>query len=80
MLTAVLRYCAITPSDNKVKPPITNVATKLEVHPWGTVSVKKRWNNTQSEKMIVIEDCQVNKAVTILVKGGSTMIVDEARR
>jgi chaperonin GroEL (HSP60 family) len=30
--------------------------------------------------MIQIEDCTVNKAVTILVRGGSTMIVDEAKR
>jgi T-complex protein 1 subunit epsilon len=42
--------------------------------------VKEISFGTESEKMIVIEDCQVNKAVTILVRGGSTMIVDEARR
>lgn len=42
--------------------------------------VKELSFGTESDKMIVIEDCQVNKAVTILVRGGSTMIVDEARR
>ena len=42
--------------------------------------VKEVSYGTNNEKMLVIEDCQVNKAVTILVKGGSTMIVDEARR
>lgn len=30
--------------------------------------------------MIVIEDCPTRKAVTILVRGGSSMIVDEAKR
>ena len=35
---------------------------------------------TSDERMIQIEDCTVNKAVTILVRGSSTMIVDEARR
>ena len=35
---------------------------------------------TTDDKMIQIEDCTVNKAVTILVRGGSTMIVDEAKR
>ena len=30
--------------------------------------------------MIVIEDCPTKKAVTILVRGGSSMIVDEAKR
>ena len=42
--------------------------------------VKEVSSGTQNNKMIVIEDCQVNKAVTIVVKGGSSMIVDEARR
>ncbi len=30
--------------------------------------------------MIVIEDCPTKKAVTILVREGSSMIVDEAKR
>ena len=30
--------------------------------------------------MLVIEDCKLSKAVTILIRGGSSMIVDEARR
>ena len=34
----------------------------------------------KKEKMIVIEDCPTKKAVTILVRGGSAMIVDEAKR
>jgi T-complex protein 1 subunit epsilon len=42
--------------------------------------VKEISSGTENDKMIIIEDCQVTKAVTILVKGGSTMIVDEAKR
>lgn len=30
--------------------------------------------------MLVIEDCKCSKAVTVLIRGGSSMIVDEARR
>jgi T-complex protein 1 subunit epsilon len=42
--------------------------------------VKELSFGTEEEKMIVIEDCQVNKSVTILVRGGSKMIVEEAIR
>jgi T-complex protein 1 subunit epsilon len=42
--------------------------------------VKELSFGTEEEKMIVIEDCQVNKSVTILVRGGSRMIVEEAIR
>ena len=42
--------------------------------------VKEISSGTENEKMIVIEDCQVNKAVTIVVRGGSNIIVDEAKR
>jgi len=42
--------------------------------------VKEVSSGTINSKMVIIEDCQVNKAVTILVKGGSTMIVDESKR
>ena len=35
---------------------------------------------TTNEKMIAIEDCSNSKAVTILVRGGSSLIVDEAMR
>ena len=35
---------------------------------------------TKNQKMIVIEDCPTKKAVTILVRGGSSMIVEEAKR
>jgi T-complex protein 1 subunit epsilon len=42
--------------------------------------IKEITIGTKNQKMIVIEDCPKKKAVTILVRGGSTMIVDEAKR
>ncbi|KAJ2823671.1 T-complex protein 1 subunit epsilon [Coemansia erecta] len=35
---------------------------------------------TTSDNMIVVEDCANSKAVTVLVRGGNKMIVDEAKR
>lgn len=35
---------------------------------------------TENNKLIVIEDCQINKAVTIVIRWGSTTVVDEAHR
>lgn len=35
---------------------------------------------TTKERMIVIEECANSKAVTVLVRGGSKMIVEEAKR
>lgn len=35
---------------------------------------------TTNERMLAIRDCANCKAVTILIRGGSTMIVDEAKR
>lgn len=35
---------------------------------------------TTNERMIVIEDCANTKAVTVLVRGGNKMIVEEAKR
>ena len=42
--------------------------------------IKEITVGTKNQKMIVIEDCPKKKAVTILVRGGSSMIVDEAKR
>lgn len=42
--------------------------------------VKEVSFGTENNKMIIIEDCQVNKAVTIVIRGGSETIVDEAHR
>jgi len=35
---------------------------------------------TTKEQMLIIEDCANSKAVTILVRGGNQMVVDEAKR
>ncbi|CAD8166743.1 unnamed protein product [Paramecium pentaurelia] len=42
--------------------------------------VKEVQFGTSNERMLVIENCQCTKAVTILIRGGSQMIVDEAKR
>jgi T-complex protein 1 subunit epsilon len=35
---------------------------------------------TTKERMLVIEDCKFSSAVTVLIRGGNKMIVDEAKR
>jgi T-complex protein 1 subunit epsilon len=35
---------------------------------------------TTKERMLVIEDCASSNAVTVLIRGGNKMIVDEANR
>merc|ERR1711956_179293 len=35
---------------------------------------------TTKDRMLVIEECKNSKAVTIFLRGGTTMIVDEAKR
>jgi len=35
---------------------------------------------TTKERMLVIEDCDKSQAVTVLIRGGNKMIVDEAKR
>lgn len=42
--------------------------------------VREIASGTTKDRMIVIEQCANSKAVTILVRGGSKMIVDEAKR
>jgi len=42
--------------------------------------VKELTFGTTKDQMLVIEDCANSKAVTILVRGGNQMVVDEAKR
>jgi len=42
--------------------------------------VREMTFGTTKEQMLVIEDCHNSKAVTILVRGGNQMVVDEAKR
>ena len=37
-------------------------------------------NSRQQDRILVLEDCANQKAVTVLVRGGNKMIVDEAKR
>merc|ERR1711862_160663 len=43
-------------------------------------TVKELTFGTMQEQMLVIEDCANSKAVTVLVRGGNQMVVDEAKR
>mmetsp|Transcript_87441 Transcript_87441/g.282490 ORF Transcript_87441/g.282490 Transcript_87441/m.282490 type:complete len:598 (+) Transcript_87441:2-1795(+) len=43
-------------------------------------TVKELCFGTTKEQMLVIEDCANSKAVTVLVRGGNQMVVDEAKR
>jgi|Transcript_71560 T-complex protein 1 subunit epsilon len=42
--------------------------------------VKEISFGTMKDQMLVIEDCHNSKAVTVLVRGGNQMVVDEAKR
>merc|ERR1711933_375039 len=42
--------------------------------------VKEITFGTTKDQMLVIEDCANSKAVTVLVRGGNQMVVDEAKR
>jgi len=42
--------------------------------------VREMTFGTTKEQMLVIEDCGNSKAVTVLVRGGNQMVVDEAKR
>jgi len=47
----------------------------------GTAAViKEITTGTEKDQMIVIEECANSKAVTILLRGGNQMVVDEAKR
>lgn len=43
-------------------------------------SIKEINFGTQNEKVILIQECENSKAVTVLIRGGSRTICDEARR
>jgi T-complex protein 1 subunit epsilon len=38
------------------------------------------YGTAQSSKMLIVEDCKNSKSVTVLVRGGNKMIVEEAKR
>jgi T-complex protein 1 subunit epsilon len=54
---------------------------ELSADKLGTAGVVKEVTfGTERETMLVIQDCQNSKAVTLLVRGGNQMVVDEAKR
>ena len=69
-LIAMATGARIIPRFEEVTPEKLGKAGKIREIQFGT----------GDEKMLVIEDCSNCKAVTILVRGGSKMIVEEAER
>jgi T-complex protein 1 subunit epsilon len=60
---------------------IINNFNDIKKEKLGRARVVKEINiGTKNEKMIVLEECIVKKAITILVRGGSSIIVEEAKR
>merc|ERR1711881_253220 len=54
---------------------------ELTAEKLGTAGVVKEITfGTSKDQMLVIEDCSNSKAVTVLVRGGNQMVVDEAKR
>lgn len=69
-LIAISTGARIVPRFEEITPEKLGKAGCVREHAFGTTQ----------DKMLVIEDCSVSKAVTILVRGGSRMIVAEAQR
>ena len=47
----------------------------------GKAGVIKEMNfGTSSDKVLLIQECEKSKAVTVLIRGGSRTICDEAKR
>merc|ERR1711998_800216 len=55
--------------------------SELSADKLGTAgSVHEESFGTTHDRMIIIEDCPNSKAVTVFVRGGNKMIIDEAKR
>merc|ERR1711998_483148 len=55
--------------------------SELSADKLGTAgSVHEESFGTTQDRMVVIEDCPNSKAVTVFVRGGNKMIIDEAKR
>merc|ERR1712172_195552 len=54
---------------------------ELSAYKLGTAGLVRELNfGTTKEKMLVIEECANSKAVTIFLRGGTKMIIEEAKR
>lgn len=60
----------IVPRFEEIAPEKLGKAGKIKEISWGT----------SNDKVILIEECANSKAVTILIRGGSMTICDEAKR
>lgn len=69
-LIAIATNGRIVPRFTEVGADKLGSAGKVREIGWGTTK----------DKMILIEDCANSKAVTILVRGGNKMVVEEAKR
>ena len=58
----------------ELSPDKLGTAGKVEQLSLGTNSSRRQ------DRILVLEDCQNSKAVTVLVRGGNKMIVEEAKR
>jgi len=55
--------------------------SELAPHKLGTAGhVYEKTFGTQDDSMLIVEDCPNSKAVTVLVRGGNQMAVEEAKR
>lgn len=69
-LIAIATGSRIIPRFEEITPEKLGKAGKVREVAFGTTN----------DKMLIIEDCAKSKAVTILVRGGSRTIIDEAMR
>jgi len=69
-LLAIATGARIIPRFEEITPEKLGRAGKVKEINFGT----------QNERVILIQECEKSKAVTVLVRGGSAVICDEARR
>merc|ERR1719506_419164 len=69
-LIAIATNARIVPRFSELSPDKLGTAGNVHEESFGTTH----------DRMIVIEDCPNSKAVTVFVRGGNKMIIDEAKR
>ena len=69
-LLAIATGARIVPRFEEITPEKLGVAGSIEEVAYGT----------SGDKIILIKDCEKSKAVTVMIRGGSRTICDEAKR
>jgi T-complex protein 1 subunit epsilon len=69
-LIAIATGARIVPRFSELAPEKLGMAGRVREVSFGTTK----------ERMLVIEDCKLSNAVTVLIRGGNKMIVEEAKR